>query len=70
MFYHTLKTSPKDKSIVLCERLGGMRKLTETIGYVMFKKFQIKSIYSLLSNVLPLYATGIETGIVVDCGFQ
>ena len=70
LFYHVLKTNPKDKCVVLCERLGGMRKLTEAIGYVLFKKFQVKAIYSLLANVLPLYATGLETGLVVDCGFQ
>lgn len=69
LFYHVLKTNPKDKSIILCEKLGGMRKLTQAIGYVLFKKFQVKNIYSLLMNALPLYATGVETGITVDCGF-
>ena len=24
----------------------------------------------MLSNALPIYASGIDTGIVVDCGFQ
>jgi len=70
LFYHVLKTNPKDKSVVLCERLGGLRRLTEAIGFVLFKKFNVKAIYSLLSNVLPLYATGLDTGIVVDCGYQ
>ena len=69
IFYHVLKISPKDKSIILCERLGGMRKLTELLGEVCFKDFKVKSVFTLLSNVLPLYATGLETGIVVDCGF-
>ena len=69
-FYHVLKASPKDKSVVLIERLGGMRILTETIAWVLFKKFQVKAIYNLLSNALPIYAAGIDTGIVVDCGFQ
>lgn len=69
LFYHVLKTNPKDKSIVICERLGSMRKLTEAIGYVLFKKFDVKGIFSLLSNVLPLYASGLDTGITVDCGF-
>ena len=69
LFYHVLKTNPKDKAIILCERLGGIRKLTEAIGYVLFKKFHVKSIFSLLSNALPLYTTGMETGITVDCGF-
>jgi actin-related protein 10 len=69
LFYHVLRTSPKDKSIILCERLGGMRKLTEAVGYVLFKKFKVKSIFSVLSNAMPLYAIGVDTGIVVDCGF-
>jgi actin-related protein 10 len=69
LFYHVLKTNPKDKSIVLCERLGGMRKLTEAIGYVLFKKFDVKGIFSLMSNVMPIYTTGLDSGVVVDCGF-
>jgi actin-related protein len=39
LFYHVLKTNPKDKAIILCEKLGSVRKLTEAIGYVLFKKF-------------------------------
>ena len=39
LFYHVLRSSPKDKQIVLCERLGSMRKLTEAICFVLFKKF-------------------------------
>jgi actin-related protein len=69
LFYHVLKKNPKDQCVVICERLGGMRKLTEAFGYVLFKKFQVKAIYNLMANVLPLYATGLETGLVVDCGF-
>jgi hypothetical protein len=70
VFYHQLKTNPKDKNIVLLERLGSMRKLTQSIAYVLFKKFQVKGIFSLMSNVLPLYVTGLETGLTIDCGFQ
>lgn len=69
LFYHVLKINPKDKQIILCERLGGQRKLIELLGWVMFKKFQVKSIFSVLSNAMPLYAAGLDTGIVVDCGF-
>lgn len=69
LFFHAIKTAPKEKSIVLCERLGGMRKLNELIAKVLFQRFKIKAVYCLLSNVLPLYATGLETGIMVDCGF-
>ena len=24
----------------------------------------------MLSNVLPMYTTGVDTGMIVDCGFQ
>ena len=57
-------------TIVLCEKLGGIRSLTEVIGAVLFKRFKVKCIFTFMSNALPLYATGLETGIVVDCGFQ
>lgn len=39
LFYHVLKTNPKDKAIIFCERLGSMRKLNEAIAYILFKKF-------------------------------
>lgn len=46
------------------------RPLIETIGHVLFRSFGVKSIYFMLTNVLPMYATGQDTGIVVECGFQ
>lgn len=70
IFYHVIRVSPKEKSVVLCEKLGGLRQLSDAIGYVLFTKFGVKSIYSLMSNVLPLYCIGIDTGLTVDCGFQ
>jgi Actin len=30
----------------------------------------VKSIFFFLSNALPLYVTGLDTGLIVDCGFQ
>ena len=70
IFLHVLKYSPFDRSIVICERLGGLRKLIDSMAFVLFTRFKVKSVYNLLANVLPLYATGLETGIVVDCGYQ
>lgn len=40
------------------------------MGWILFKKFLVKSVYTVLSNAMPLYASGLETGLVVDCGFQ
>lgn len=70
IFYNVLQTNPKEKAIVILESFFGQRWLTEAIGNCCFKSFGTKAIYFLLSNVLPLYATGVDTGIVVDIGFQ
>ena len=70
IFYHLLQISPEEKAVVICESFMGMRLITETIAHCLFKNFQIKSLYFLLSNTLPMYTTGIDTGIIVDVGFQ
>lgn len=70
IFYHVLQTSPKEKAVVIVESFYGPRKLTEAIGACLFKSYGCKSVYFVLSNVLPLYTTGMESGIVVDAGFQ
>mmetsp|Transcript_80342 Transcript_80342/g.111250 ORF Transcript_80342/g.111250 Transcript_80342/m.111250 type:complete len:117 (+) Transcript_80342:130-480(+) len=70
VFYHLLQINPKDKAVVLCESFMGLRCLTESIAHCLFRNFGIKSIYFMLSNVLPMYTTGVDTGIIVDVGFQ
>ena len=69
IFYNLLHTSPKEKAVVILESFFGQRRLTEAFGNCCFKSFGTKAIYFLLSNVLPIYSTGMDTGIVVDIGF-
>jgi actin-related protein len=69
IFYDLLHTSPKNKSIVILESFFGSRALVEAIARCCFDSFQTKSIYFVLSNALPLYVTGMDSGIIVDCGF-
>jgi len=70
VFYHLLQTNPKEKAIVIVESFYGLRPLTEAIGHCLFKSFNTKSAYFVLTNALPLYASGMDSGIVVDVGFQ
>lgn len=70
IFYHLLQTNPKEKSIVVLESFMGLRVLTESITVACFKSFGCKSVYNVLSNIAPLYSTGMDSGIVVDVGFQ
>ena len=69
VFYNVLHTNPKEKSIVILESFFGSRALTEALGHCCFKSFGTKCIYFVLSNVMPLYVSGMDTGVIVDCGF-
>lgn len=65
-----MQINPREKAVVICESFMSPRPLIESIGHVLFRSFGVKSIYFMLTNVLPMYATGQDTGIVVECGFQ
>jgi actin-related protein len=55
--------------VIVCESFMTLRPFTEAIGHCLFKNFSVKSVYFFLQNILPLYATGIDTGIVIEMGF-
>ena len=56
--------------MVICESFNSPRPFIESLGHVLFRCFNVKSIFFFLSNSLPLYTTGLDSGIIVDCGFQ
>eukprot|EP00347_Sterkiella_histriomuscorum_P021410 403334071 len=70
VFYHLLQTNPREKAVIVCESFMQPRIFTECIGHVLFKNFGVKSIYFMLTNILPLYVTGQDSGLIVECGFQ
>lgn len=70
VFYHLLQTNPKEKAIVVLESFYGSRCLTECIAHCCFRSFKTTAVYLVLSNALPLYPTGLDSGLVIDCGFQ
>jgi len=51
------------------ESLMTPRSFIDQLSHVLFRNFSVKSIFFFLSNAMPLYATGIDTGLLVDCGF-
>ena len=70
IFYHLLQTNPKTKAIVIIESFYGLRPLIETIGHCCFKSYGAQSLYFVLGNATPLYTSGMDSGIIVDMGFQ
>ena len=55
--------------MVVVETFMGLRSLYEAIGHCCFKKFSCKDVYFVLGNATPLYASGLDSGIVIDMGF-
>jgi hypothetical protein len=46
------------------------RAFIDSIAHVLLRSYGVKSVYFFLGNALPLYALGMDTGLIVDCGFQ
>ena len=67
--FSLLQLNPKERSVVICESLNTPRPLIDSLGHVLFRSFNVRSVYFFMTNSLPLYVTGVDTGIIVDCGF-
>ena len=65
-----LQTNPLEKAVVVVETFMGLRPLYEAIGHVCFKKFSCKDVYFVLGNATPLYVSGLDSGIMIDVGYQ
>lgn len=70
IFYHLLQTNPAEKAIVVVETMMGLRPLYEAIGHVCFKKFNCRDVYFVLGSATPLYVSGLDSGIIIDVGYQ
>lgn len=70
IFYHLLQTNPIEAAVVVVETFMGLRPLYEAIGHCCFKKFSCKDVYFVLGNATPLYAAGLDSGLMIDIGYQ
>ena len=60
---------PKERSVVIIENLMSPRAFIDSIAHMLLRSYGVKSVYFFLGNALPLYALGMDTGLIVDCGF-
>lgn len=70
IFFHYLSVSPKDRRVVVCDSAFAPSAFRSALAFVLFKRFSIPSIAWVVDLVLPLYLTGLNSGIVVDCGYE
>jgi len=70
IFFHYLSVSPKDRRVVVCDSAYATSPFRNALAFVLFKRFSIPSIAWVVDLVLPLYLTGLGSGIVVDLGYE
>ncbi|CAK9117934.1 unnamed protein product [Durusdinium trenchii] len=70
IFFQHLHLSPKDRRIVVCDAVFSSRPFRSALATVLFKVFSVHSLCFVLENVLPLYLTGLHTGLVIDLGYS
>lgn len=70
VFFHYLSVSPKDRRVVVCDSAHAPAQFRSALAFVLFKKFSIPSVAWVTDLVLPLYLTGLSSGIVIDFGYE
>ncbi|CBZ50019.1 putative actin [Neospora caninum Liverpool] len=70
LFFRRLMIQPRDRAVVICE--GLMKNPVEKAALVelLFEIYGVPSISFIPDLVSPLYCCGLDTGIVVDVGYQ
>jgi len=66
--FDLLKASPKDHPVLLTEAPLNPFANRKQAAELFFERFQSPSLFFQTQSVLSLYAQGLQTGVVLDCG--
>ncbi|CEM33419.1 unnamed protein product [Vitrella brassicaformis CCMP3155] len=70
VFFFYLQANPKERRVIICDKVCSPRPMREAISKVLFEKLAVPAIHFVPDLLLPLYLTGLSTGIVIDCGYE
>jgi len=70
IYFHYLSVNPKERRVVICDPVNASVQFRDALAFVLFKRFSVPSVAFVCDLTLPLYLTGLSTGIVVDLGFE
>ena len=56
-------------TVVIWEQLVFPRPFMQVLSEALFIGYEVSNVYYYLANILPLYTTGLESGVIIDWGF-
>lgn len=68
--YTYLQLAPKEKPVILCYSLMTPFSLVQAFSKVLFNVYNSSEIFYFLNNILPIYTSAENTGLIIDCGFN
>ena len=69
-FYNELRISPKSQSILLSDIPLNTKLNKEKITQIMFETYDFPKMFMANQGILSLYASGRQTGIVLNSGYS
>jgi actin-related protein len=69
VFYNELRVAPEERCVLLTESPLNPKANREKMTEIMFETFNTAAIYVSIESVLALYASGRNTGVVIDSGY-
>lgn len=70
VFFHYLSVSPKDRRVIVCDAIASAAPFRRALAAVLFERFAAPSVAFMADLVMPLYLTGLSSGLVVDLGYD
>ena len=70
IYFHKVQVNPKESVTIISEALMAPRGKIEAIVQILFEDLQVVGVCLMLEESLPLYTTGLYTGLMVDCGYS
>jgi actin beta/gamma 1 len=67
-FYDELRVDPEEHPVLLTEATLNPKADREKMAQIMFETFHVPALYLSIQAILSLYASGRNTGIVLDSG--
>eukprot|EP00920_Eleutheroschizon_duboscqi_P018034 GHVT01043139.1.p1 GENE.GHVT01043139.1~~GHVT01043139.1.p1 ORF type:complete len:577 (-),score=120.28 GHVT01043139.1:667-2397(-) len=70
LFAERLLVNPKEQPVVVLESIVALSAFKHALAHVLFHVLEVPCITFLNAQLAPLYTCGLDSGIVIDIGYQ